>query len=106
MKNDLEKSFDSDMRKIYRRALYEVGYPATRFLTMLRNRGGLKTAHILINKSSVLYGYNKLKHYGRLDLTVEALIFDNHKYYKLFTEKEISIIKNRLNNDNYGPALK
>lgn len=106
MKNDLEKSFDSDMRKVYELAKKETNYNPTRFLTMLRNRGGLKTAHILINKSSVSYGYNKLKHYGRLDLTVEALIFDNHKYHKLFTVKEMNTIKNRLYDDNYGPALK
>jgi hypothetical protein len=38
---------------------------------------------------------------GRLDLTVEAVIWDNREYQELFTEDELKIIKKRLVDYNY-----
>ena len=63
---------------------------------MLDENGGVETAHILINAPTVSDGYTALWERGRLDLTVEAIIWDNPKYHKLFTEEELGIIKKRL----------
>lgn len=94
------------MRGIYKSALYEAGYRATRFLQMLNDHGGLNTAHILINTPNVSEGYTALWERGRLDLTVEALIWDNPKYQKLFTKDELRIVQKRLVDYQYPPALK
>ncbi|MBN2182767.1 MAG: hypothetical protein JW715_12725 [Sedimentisphaerales bacterium] len=96
MSEDLEEIFESEMWNIYKRAKYEAKYNATRYLKMLVENGGLETAHILINAAKVSQGYNALWELGRLDLTVEALIWDNPEYHRLFTEDELNIIKKRL----------
>ena len=38
---------------------------------------------------------------GRLDLTVEAIIFDNPDYQTLFSKDELAIIKKRLTEYGY-----
>ena len=106
MPTDLERRFDKKMWDIYRRAKEEADYPATRFLQMLVKHGGLETAHILINASSVSEGYTALWERKRLDLTVEALIFDSPEWHSLFTREELDIIKKRLKDYKYDPALK
>lgn len=106
MKADLKERFNLAMWNIYKRAKYEAKYNATRYLQMLDENGGLETAHILINSSNVSDGYTALWERGRLDLTVEALIWDNPEYNKLFTEDELRIAKKRLIDYQYAPALK
>jgi hypothetical protein len=106
MKNDLKKRFNLSMWEIYKRAKYEAKYNATRYLQMLHENEGLETAHILINASTVSDGYTALWERGRLDLTVEALIWDNPEYHELFTEDELRIAKKRLTDYQYAPALK
>lgn len=41
---DLEKQFNGEMRDVYISAKRECGYNATRFLQMLSDQGGVKTA--------------------------------------------------------------
>jgi hypothetical protein len=41
---------------------------------------------------------------GRLDLTVEALVFDNAKFQSLFTAEEVEIARKRLVRYEYPPA--
>lgn len=96
MGNVLNASFELAMRDIYKRAKLEAHYNATRFLQILDQNGGLETAHILINSPTVSVGYTALWERGRLDLTVEALIWDNPEYQELFTDSELKIIKKRL----------
>jgi hypothetical protein len=71
---DLEAKFDGAMMNVYRRALSECHYNATRFLQMLYDHRGLETARILLHASGVSEGYIALWERKRLDLTVEALI--------------------------------
>ena len=96
MKKNVKRNFELDMHNIYRRARIEANYNATRYLQMLDNHGGLETAHILINAPQVSEGYSALWERGRLDLTVEALIWDNPEYHQLFTKEEMQKIKERL----------
>ena len=106
MEEDILDKFNLSMWDIYRRAKTEAQYTATRYLHMLDSHGGIETAHILINSPAVSEGYTALWEKGRLDLTVEALIFDNPKYHGLFTEHELLTVKKRLKDYHYGPALK
>lgn len=100
-----EKQFDADMMDIYRRALAEVRYNATRYHQMLIENGGLETARILINANTVSEGYSALWERGRLDLTVEALVLDHPQYHSLFTPEELDRVRSRLRAYEYGPAL-
>jgi hypothetical protein len=106
MGDALNARFNLAMRDIYKRARLEANYNASRYLQMLDQNGGLETAHILINSPTVSDGYTALWERGRLDLTVEALIWDNSEYQELFTEDELRIIKKRLVDYEYASAIK
>jgi hypothetical protein len=96
MTNSLASAFDEAMLEIYRRALAEAHYNATRFLSMVSEHGGLETARILIHASTVSEGYAALWERKRLDLTVEAVIIDHPKWHPLFTEEELAKCRQRL----------
>jgi len=95
MKTAIEMKFDKSMMDIYRRAKDQCNYNATRYLGMLLDHGGLKTAKILINASNVSDGYTALWERHRLDLTIEALILDP-EWNELFTDQERDIARKRL----------
>jgi hypothetical protein len=98
---NLERAFDEAMMEIYRRAKLECNYTPSVFHNMLSKYRGVKTAKQLINSRKVSDGYTRLYELGRLDLTVEAVIYDAPKWYKLFEEEEIIICKKRLNDYRY-----
>ena len=106
MVSDLIESFNLAMWDIYKLAKHEANYNATRYLQMLEENGGVATARILINAPKVSDGYTALWERGRLDLTVEAIIWDNPKYHELFTEEEMRIIKKRLTDYEYQSVQK
>jgi hypothetical protein len=95
MKNEQEQRFDTAMMEIYRRALKEAKYNATRYLQMLHNHGGLATAQILIHSPTVSEGYTALWERHRLDLTIEALVLQPG-WDGLFSEEELAICRQRL----------
>jgi hypothetical protein len=106
MSISLNDRFNLAMYDLYKKAKIEVKYSAIRYLHMLDANGGVETARILINSPTVSEGYSKLWELGRLDLTVEALIWDNQEYHILFTEIELQKVRNRLIEYGYKPALK
>lgn len=57
--DDLIRRFDRDMDGIHDGAK-AIGYNATRFLVMLREHGGLETAHRLMQSGDVSYGFTEL----------------------------------------------
>ena len=85
MLQDLSKQFDLAMFDIYRKAKTEAGYNAAIFLRMVSDKGGLSTAKYLINATKPSNGYTHLYERGRLDLTVDAMVVENPKWYPLFT---------------------
>lgn len=97
----LEAEFNTAMMSIYTRAKSEAGYNASIFHRMLNDFGGLATAKRLVNDRNVSDGYTALWERGRLDLTVEAIIYDNPKWYSLFTSEEMGRIKKRLTDYRY-----
>ncbi len=96
----LEIDFHKDMLTIYRRAKDECGYNATRFLQMVANDGGLKTAKKLLATNEPSDGFTELWRKHRLDLTVENLVL-NPKYRILFSVEEVTIARERLNSYGY-----
>ena len=92
---ELERRFDAAMLEIYERAGAEVGYWATRYLQMLRRRGGLETARYLLRQEATSDGYAHLRDAGRLDLTVEAYSL-RPEFQPLFTQSELSNARRRL----------
>jgi hypothetical protein len=99
--DQLIAAFDEQMLQIYQRALSEAGYKATRFLRMLHEHRGLETARILLHSATVSEGYTALYQRGRLDLTVEAVIYDNLRWHALFSEEELAICTKRLSEYEY-----
>jgi hypothetical protein len=95
-KAGLVSEFDEAMVEIYRRALAEAKYKASRFLAMVQAEGGLATARYLINAPQVSEGYTALWERKRLDLTVEAIILSNAKWRPLFTSEELERCSERL----------
>ncbi len=91
----LERQFDAAMFEIYERAGDEVGYWATRYLQMLRARGGLETARHLLRARATSDGYARLRDAGRLDLTVEACVL-RPEFGLLFGAEEVGLARSRL----------
>ncbi|WP_319479730.1 hypothetical protein [uncultured Draconibacterium sp.] len=101
MSSPIIEEFNQAMYEIYKHAKSEVKYNANRYLRMLDKHGGLETARILLNASSVSEGYITLWEKGRIDLTMEALIYNNPRYYILFSEQELTIVTKRLKDYGY-----
>ncbi|WPC42817.1 hypothetical protein [Clostridium sp. JS66] len=92
---DLERKFHNAMIEVYRKADKECGYRATRFLQMLGEKGGVKTAKKLISKDGGTEGFLKLWQFGRLDLSIESLV-QQDEFRELFTDEELEMCKERL----------
>lgn len=97
----LVSQFDEAMVDIYRRALSEAKYKASRFLSMVQEDGGLATARYLIHAPQVSDGYTALWERKRLDLTVEAMVLINPKWHPLFTTEELQRCSDRLKEYGY-----
>lgn len=88
------RRFDREMEGIHLGAK-AIGYNATRFLLMLREHGGLETAHRLMQSSQVSEGFTELWMRGRKDLTVEALVL-RPEFAELFSDDERRRASERL----------
>lgn len=91
----VEREFDAAMINIYKRALKECGYRATRFLQMVTEQGGLKAARALLARADTSEGFAALWELGRPDLTMESLVLQP-KYRGLFTAEELATAQLRL----------
>jgi hypothetical protein len=105
MGENLEGRFNTAMWNLYQRARDDLKCSANRFRIMLTEHGALRTTQILIHSHTVSEGYIKLWKLGRLDLSVEALVHDQPEWQALFTKEELEIIRKRLCDYGYGPAL-
>lgn len=91
----LEAQFDKDMMFIYEEAKRRIGYNATRFLQMIRNKGGVEAAKHLINTAEEPEGFTRLKASHCLDISAEVFAL-KPEYESLFTEEERKICRERL----------
>jgi hypothetical protein len=102
--DELELDFNRLMRSIYDRAKRECRYSATYFLRMLGEHGGVETAHILLRAPDVSDGFVALYQRGRLDLTVEAQILSNSRFWALFEDQELDTARRWLRRHNWEQA--
>lgn len=97
---DVERRFSESMFAIYREAR-NIGYTPSIFLRMLNEKGALQTAQQLINAGQPSDGYTRLWELGRLDLSVEAVVYENAEWHGLFTQDELQRCKKRLTDYGY-----
>ena len=95
-----EKKFNEEMVRIYKNAKTECNYNAIRFLQMLSEYGGLKTAKILLKIKKIPDGFIELWNCKRLDLSVEALVL-KVEYENLFNKAEKEEAIKRLKEYGY-----
>jgi len=100
---ELQKQFNQAMLRIYERARDQCRYTATRFLSMLHEKGGLATAKALLATSEPSSGLVRLWQCGRLDLSVEAHVL-KPEFASLFTERERWTARERLEAYKYDFA--
>ena len=96
----LDKRFTEAMFGIYKRAIREVDYHASRFHQMITEDGGCETARTLIHAPQTSEGYTALWERHRLDLTVEALILEP-EWHDLFTDADRQAARTRLEQYDY-----
>ena len=97
--DQLKKGFHEEMLRIYD-ACVEIGYRPTIFLRMVREHGGVETAHRLIAGEVQQYGFERLWEAGRLDLSVEALVLRG-PWRSLFRPEELAEAQRRLEGADY-----
>ena len=83
----LEAKFHQEMLDTYYVAARKLHYRATRFLNMVNEQGGVKTAKTLLQSDEISYGLTGLYLGGCLDISVEALVL-KPEYATLFTAEE------------------
>lgn len=101
MSENLEGAFEGAMYGIYRNAKVECNYTAGYFYQMLVNMGGVATAKRLLNDDKIHDGFTRLWECGRLDLTLEAEVWENAKWHPLFTDSELRKAEQCLRDLNY-----
>ena len=97
--SDIEQRFHQAMLRIYCEC-ETFGYRPTRFLRMVNERGGLKTARRLLHADHLSDGFARLWEEQRLDLSVEAVVL-REPWRRLFTEVELAIASRRLEDMGY-----
>jgi len=82
----LKKRFNYELLKQCKEAELKLGYKAEKIRTMFYEHGGVETCRRLIKYNNARSDFISLWDLPgrRLDLTMEALIFDNQKFHKLF----------------------
>lgn len=95
MQHELERRFDVEMLEAYESWKRECSYNATRFLQMLRNRGGAEAARRLLHKKGTSFGLERLTKCRALQLTVEYHVL-KPEFAALFSRSELSIARERL----------
>jgi hypothetical protein len=95
MATDLEGRFHEAMLGVYDRIRDECGYPARRFLQMVKRRGGVDAARRLLRRRGISPGLAVLAKCGRLDISAEQLVLDP-AWRMLFTEEEKALASAKL----------
>ncbi|MGY3745832.1 hypothetical protein ACWN8P_01125 [Vagococcus salmoninarum] len=102
-----ENNLESDFEEVIRQSLQETLkiYRPTYFIQEVATIGALAAVKKLIrplNRNQLSDGFMKLYEHKRLDLTVEAVVWDNcEKFSSLFSEDELETCKIRLTEYHY-----
>ncbi len=97
----VEAAFHQEMVNTYNEAA-RLGYRPTRFLQMVNELGGLRTAHRLLATDGPSEGLGRLWELERLDISLEAIVL-KPQYADLFSEDEIKQARQRLADVHYKP---
>ncbi len=95
MESRSEEELYDAMRDLYRQWKDDCKYNATRFIGILEPGRAVDIAGKLVMSSSPSKGFLTLHAYGRLALTVEALIL-RPEYQHLFPERVLVAARKRL----------
>ena len=95
----LEKEFDDAVMNAVREG-EKLGYSASFYLQKRAQDGPLVTAHRLL-KDKHSHGLWKLKSMHRLDLSLEAIVYDNPKFQPLFSQAIVDRCKDKLTKLDY-----
>lgn len=90
-----EAEFHRRMLRVYDDARDRAGYRASRYLQMVRRRGGVDSAHYLLGTKGLSQGFVALATAGYKSLTVESLVLEE-PYSRLFTAGELRVARERL----------
>lgn len=93
--SNIEAQFHDAMISVYTRAGEQCGYWATRFLQMVRRRGGLDAAKTLLQRPGISPGLLALSKCGRLDLSAEALVL-RPEFKSLFSDEERAVASHAM----------
>ena len=98
---ELADEFTEELYRSVRTAMKEVSYPGHTLHAMLGELGGVATAKRLLNSDTPAIGFDELTINQRLDLSIEAIIWDNPRFHPLFTDAERMTARSRLSQMNY-----
>jgi hypothetical protein len=90
-----ELSLDAALVELVRICECDIGYHPTRFLRLVRERGGLAAVRQLLAKNDASYGLEILWDHKRLDLSIEALVI-TPPWSDLFTVDEQKSARRKL----------
>lgn len=97
---NLERRFDREMRDLFTKTGESTGYWPRRFLTKIKNVGGLAAAKAWLNDGTgISEGFKRLAEEDCLDLAMEALVLQK-PWFQLFSESELATAYSRL--EKYG----
>ena len=100
MKSKLEVQLEQELLNACQLCHKNYGYHPARFLQMLKENGPVLTAIKLVMDKSFHEGFTKMWEFGRLDLTLEAIIL-REPYCQLFNEEVIERARERLSELGY-----
>jgi hypothetical protein len=100
MRNEIESTFENELRKAVDICINLYRYRPSYFLQMLDNYGAVGTAIKLATATKFHEGFTKLWEFGRLDLTVEAIMLRT-PFNQLFSQEVLDKALKRLKELGY-----
>lgn len=84
------------MIDVYREALEETGYRASEFHAMIQRHGGREAARRLLRPGPAASGFAKLLDLERPDLTMEAMILKEPRWWPLLEPEHLQVARDRM----------
>jgi len=96
----LEKEIDDAVMDAVKEG-ERLGYSASSYLQKRAQDGPMVTAQRLLKDKQISYGLWKLKSMHRLDLSLEAIVYNNPKFQPLFSQAIVDRCKDKLTQLDY-----
>jgi hypothetical protein len=92
---ELEIQFDGTVIKAVQEGA-RLGYSASDYISKRRTEGPKALALRLIKDKQPSYGFRKLRAMERLDLSIEAIVWENPQFHVLFPPKVVERCREKL----------